>query len=246
MKRRRGLIVGAGCLLLAAGIAVPAWAKIDQATRLLEKSLSLHGSTGWILVPNAAVAESGEVVFGLHRSEASVNLDLFGVFEGGIHFDAAQLGSSFEAHKNLSGWEMVRTNVPAFAAETFQGQAKLKVLDQDWAELGLALGAEGQFPYVVAQRYFANFSKVTLLAGWGGGRFAKGFGGLSKDIMPGAAVMFEFDGQGVNAGLKMLLAHNLTLAIAIQDFNTIGEVESLGEVIGMHFLFGITYVERAW
>jgi hypothetical protein len=246
MPRRLGLIVGVGCVLLAAGMAVPARAKVDLATRLLEKNLSLHGSTGWVKVPNAGVAGSGEVCFGLRRAEASVNLSVFGLLEGGIHFEADRLGSRFEQYKNLSSWDRVRSNVPAFAAETFQGQAKLKLLDQDWAEVGLALGVEEQDPYVVAQRFFPNLSKVTVLAGWGRGRFAQGFGGLSKTITPGAEFMFEFDGRGVNAGLKMLLAHNLVLAIAIQDFNTIGEVRSLGEVIGTHFLFGITYVERAW
>ncbi len=246
MRRRRGLGWGLGCGLLAVAAAAPAWAKVDVATRLLEKTLAYHGTTGWIQVPNAGIAGSGEVVFGLRQAEASASLSVFGLLEGGIHFEADQLGERFEQYKDLSSWERARENVPAFAAETFRGQAKLKLLDQDWAEVGLAIGIDEQDPYVVAQRFFPDLSKVTVLAGWGRGRFAQGFGGLSKTLMPGAEFMFEVDGHGVNAGLKMLLSRNLALAIAIRDLNTIGEVNSLGEVIGAHFLFGISYVERAW
>lgn len=246
MWRRLGICLSLGGIIWAAATAGPAWAKVDKATRLLEKTLAYHGTTGWIQVPNAGIAESGEMVVGLRQADASASLSVFGILEGGIHFQGDQLSERFEQYKNLSSWERTRNNVPAFAAETFRGQAKLKILDQDWAEVGLAIGIDEQDPYVVAQRYFPDLSRVTVLAGWGRGRFAQGFGGLSKSIMPGAEFMFEFDGRGVNTGLKMLLSRNLALAIAIRDINTIGEVSSLGEVIGAHFLFGISYVERVW
>jgi hypothetical protein len=232
--------------LLLGGLVGPAGAKVDVATRLLDKSLADHGVPGWIEIPDAGVANSGEVSLGLRRTEASMNLSLLGLLEGGIYFDAGLLAQSFETYQNLSSWDRVRANVPSFSADVFRGQAKLKLLDQDWAGLGLAAGIEEQDPYVVAEKYFVELSRVTVVAGWGRGRFNQGFGGFSKAIMPGAEVIFEFDGTGINTGLKMLLARNLVLAIAIQDVNTLGEIKSLGDVIGNHFLFGITYVERAW
>jgi len=223
-----------------------AWAKVDTATRLLERSSSLHGPTGWINIPSANICDSGDLSAAIHRAEAKINLSLWGVIEGGLNFEADQLGARFEKYQNFSSWERLQTNVRAFAEETFRGQAKVKLLDQDWAGLGLAAGLEGQDRYLVVQHHFAGLSKVTMVAGWGTGRFANGFGGLSKAIMPGAEVMFEYDGDGFNAGVRMLLAKHLVFSLAIQNMNNIGEVNNLGEVIGQHLLFGITFVERIW
>jgi len=240
------LRISLAVVFAAGGLAGHAWAKVDTATRLLERSSSLHGPTGWINIPTAAVSGSGELTAAIHRGEAKVNLSLLGILEGGIYFQADRLGTRFEEYRNLSSWDLVKENVPAFVEEAFRGQVKLKLADQDWAGLGLAAGLEEQDYYVVAQRYLPGLSKVTLVAGWGTGRFAKGFGGLSKAIVPGADFIFEYDGEGINAGVRMLLAHNLVLTLAIKDMNTIGEVRNLGEVIGNHLLFGITFVEKAW
>lgn len=237
---------GLAFVWLACGITGQARAKVDTATRLLERSSSLHGPTGWINIPSADVCGSGELSAAIHRAEAKANLSLWGVLEAGIEFEADKLGDRFEKYRNLSSWDRIAENVPAFAGETFRGQAKIKLLDQDWAGIGLAAGIEEQNLYVAAQRFFPGLSKVTLVAGWGTGRFAKGFGGLSKAIVPGAEFMFEYDGSGFNAGVRMLLARNLVFSLAIQDMNTIGEVKNLGEVIGEHLLFGITFVDKAW
>jgi hypothetical protein len=110
--------------------------------------------------------------------------------------------------------------------------------------VSVAGGIERQDAYGVVQHYFGGTSRFTVLAGWGQGRFSKGFGGLSKAIMPGAEIILEYDGTGMNAGARMLLAQNVIFNLAIQNMNTIGEVQNLGEVIGLHLLFGITYVER--
>lgn len=232
--------------LLAGVPAARAWAKPDTATRLLQRASSLHGPTGWINIPSADVSASGDITAGIHRGEAKINLSLLGFFEGGIYFEADRLGHRFEQYRNLSSWDLCRDNLPAFVKESFRGQAKLRVLDPDWFGVGLAAGLEEQNRYVVAERYFPELSRVTVVAGWGTGRFAKGFGGLSKAIIPGSEFVLEYDGEGVNAGVRMLLSRNLILCLAIKDMNTIGEVQNLGEVIGQHFLFGITFVEKAW
>jgi hypothetical protein len=231
----------AGLLLIG---SAHAWAKVDEATQLLERACSLQGSTGWINLPSADITAHNHVSASIHRGDAKVNFGLLDIVEGGIYFPADQLGTRSEPYRNLSSWERIQTQIPEFVKETFSGQAKLKALDQDWAGLSLAGGIERRDYYVVAQRYFGGVSKVTLLGGWGTGRFTNGFGGLSKTIMPGAEIIFEYDGTGMNAGVRMLLAQNVVFNLAIQNLNTIGEVQNLGEVIGLHLLFGITYVEK--
>jgi hypothetical protein len=203
------------------------------------------GPTGWINIPSASLADSGTLDAAIHRGQAKVNLGLFDVMEAGIYFEADQLGTRFEPYRDLSSTERIGKEIPAFIKEAFRGQAKLQLLDQDWGLVSLAGGVEDQNYYGVVQRYFQR-SRVTLLAGWGTARFQKGFVGISKTIFSGAEVMFEYDGVGVNMGLRMLLAPNLILNLAGQNLNTVGEVKNLGEVIAQHFLFGITYVEKVW
>ncbi len=237
-------ILTVGCL--AQAWPAWSWAKIDEATRFLERSTSLHGPTGWINIPSADVAGNGELTAGIHRGDAKLNVGLLGILEAGIFFEADQLGTRFNNYRDLSSWERIKTNLPAFARDAFLGQAKVKLLDQDWAGVSLAGGVEAENRYLVVERYFAGLSRVTVLAGWGTGRFANGFGGLSKNIMPGAEIQLEYDGLGMSAGFRMLLAENLILNLALQDLNTIGEVQNLGQVIGQHLLFGITYVDHLW
>jgi len=220
--------------------------KVDPAARLLEQSTSLEGPAGWLNIPAPVVTGSGVLTASIHRAIGSLNISFLGVLEGGVYFETDRLSANFERYRNLSSWERIENNVPAFFRDAFRGHAKIKFLDQDWAELGLAAGIEENSYYIVAQRYFPGLSKVTVLAGWGTGRFARGFGGLNKTIAPGAEFIFEFDGLGLNAGLRMLLAENLVLSLAIQQIDTIGEVQNLGEVIGEHLLFGITYTEKIW
>jgi hypothetical protein len=243
LKWLAAVLAAGACLSCGAGSA---WAKIDEATRFLERAASLNGPTGWINLPDAAVPESGELAAGIHRGDAKLNLGLLGFLEAGVFFRADLLGTRFERYRDLSSWDRAKENLPAFFREAFVGQAKVKLLDQDWAGIGLAAGLEERNAYVVAQRYFSGLSRVTVLVGWGNGRFMNGFGGLSKSILPGAEVQLEYDGTGMNAGLRMLLARNLILNLALQNLNTVGEVKNLGEVIGEHLLFGITYVERLW
>jgi hypothetical protein len=238
--------IGLGACLLLGCMPPPAAAKVDSATRLLEKGCSLLGPTGWINLPTADVPASGDISAAIHRGEAKVNISLFGLLEGGIYFEADKLGMRFEKYRNLSSWELIKANVPAFLEEAFRGQAKLKLADQDWLGLGLAAGCEQENLYGVAERYFPELAKVTVVAGWGTGRFGKGFGGLSKAVAPGSEFILEYDGTGVNAGVRLLLARNLVFSLAILDLNSIGEVQNLGEVIGNHLLFGITFVERTW
>lgn len=238
-----GLVLAAWPGLLA---GAPVWAKVAESTRLLERSASLRGSTGWMNIPAAAVPTSGELALSIHRADASVNAGFLDILEVGAFFKVDQLGTNFAQYRDLSSWDRVQDNVPAFFRESFKGQAKLKLLDQDWAGVGLAAGLEEQDAYVVVQRYLPGLSRVTLVGGWGQGRFRKGFGGLNKTIQPGSELMFEYDGEGVNAGLRVLLAQHVIFTLAMQNLNTIGEVQNLGEVIGDHFMFGITYVERLW
>jgi|GEM_PF-4200351 len=239
----RTLITG---ILLTVCLLGTAWAKVDRATRYLERSVSLRGPTGWINIPSASIAESGKLSAGIHNGEAKLNIGLLDMLEGGVYFEADRLGARFEPYRDLSSMDRAKDHLSSFVKEAFTGQAKLKLLDQDWGFVSLAAGLEDKDYYVVAQRYFPNLSRVTLLAGWGNGRFEKGFVGLSKTIFSGAEIMFEHDGEGVNIGLRMLLAPNLIMNLAGKDLTTIGEVENLGEVIGQHLFFGITYVERVW
>ncbi len=233
------------CVLLLSAWTLPSSAaKLDEGTRLLEKSCSLHGLTGWINLPSASVPGENHLSAAIHRGDVKLNVGLWNFLEAGVYVEVDQLGARSEKYRYLSSWEKVQSQVPEFVKENFFGQAKLKLLDQDWAGVSLAGGIERQDTFVVAQRYFGGTSRVTLLGGWGTGRFAKGFGGLSKTIMPGAELTFEYDGQGMNTGIRMLLAQNVVFNLAIQDMNTVGEVQNLGEVIGKHLLFGITYLER--
>ncbi len=235
---------GVGVLVFCA--FKPAAAQLDEATYYLEQSSSLSGSTGWINIPSPAVPDNGKMTGGLHRGSAEFNLGLLNVMEVGLYFEADRLGKQFDRYKNLSTWEEVEKNVPAFVKEAFKGQAKIKLLDQDWGLINLAVGMEKQDYYIVGHRHFPELSNVTLLAGWGRGRFEKGFFGLSKTIFSGADLIFEFDGQGFNVGYRLLLGPNLIMNLAGQDLNTIGEVQNLGQVISNHLIFGITYVERIW
>ena len=229
-------------MLLA--VSGSARAEVDEATRLLAHSCSLQGPTGWINIPSADVAGDNQISAAIHRGDAKINAGLWDVVEGGIFLQADIVGPRFDEYRNLSNWDSVKTNVSGFVKDTFFGQAKIKLLDQDWAGIGLAGGVERQDGYVVAQRYFSGVSRVTVLAGWGNGRFSKGFGGFSKTIAPGAEVTFEYDGTGMNTGIRMLLAENVVFNLAIQQLDTIGEVQNLGEVISVHLLFGITYLEK--
>jgi hypothetical protein len=233
-------VLGLGLAAAPAGVC----AKMDEASALLERGCSLQGSTGWINVPSASVPGYYDLSAAIHRGDAKINLGLWDIFEGGIYFPADQLGQKFDQYRNLSSMERAENQVPAFIKASFYGQGKIKLFDQDWAGFSAAGGLERQDYYGVVQRYFGGTSRFTLLAGWGRGRFAKGFGGLSKAIMPGAEIILEYDGSGMNAGVRMLLAQNVVFNLAIQNLNTIGEVQNLGEVIGVHLLFGITYVER--
>jgi hypothetical protein len=244
MGARRLAGLGWMALSLWALAALPAWAKMDEATALLERACSLQGSTGWINVPSAGVPGYYDLSAAIHRGDAKINLGLWNIFEGGIYFPADKLGQNFDQYRDLSSWERVENQMPAFVKESFYGQGKVKVLDQDWAGISAAGGIEHQDVYGVVQRYVGGTSRFTVLAGWGNGRFTKGFGGISKAIMPGAEIILEYDGMGMNAGVRMLLAQNVIFNLAIQDMNSIGEVQNLGEVIGLHLLFGITYVER--
>ncbi len=232
--------------ILCVGICNSAWGEIEKSTRYLNRSASLLGPTGWINIPSAEVAEAGHFNAALHRGEAKLNLGMLDIVEGGIYFRADLLGDQFRPYRNLSSWKHVEENIPAFLRDAFRGQGKIKILDQNWAGISLAGGIEGDNTYLVIQRYISGLSRMMLLAGWGTGRFEKGFGGLSKTLFPGAELIFEVDGIGINVGLRMLLASNLILDLAVQNINAIGEVQNLGKIIGDHFLFGVTYVEELW
>jgi hypothetical protein len=232
-------------LLICLGVK-SGWGKVDRATRYLELSTSLVGPTGWINIPSTSVPGSGQLSAGIHANKAKVNIGLFGVLEGGFFFDGSLLGQQFEPYRNLSSWQHVERNIPGFIRDAFRGQGKVKFLDQDWAGVSMAAGLEGEDAYVVVQRFSPDLSRVNIVAGWGEGRFSRGFGGLAKSLFPGAELMFEFDGYGVNLGMRLLLAPNLILTFAGRSLDTIGEVNNLGLVISKHLLFGITYVEQLW
>lgn len=224
----------------------PGFSLIDEGTQYLEQSVSLLGPTGWINIPSASVADHLKMAAGIHRGFAKLNFGLFGVVEAGFLFEADQLGKQFKAYQDLSTLEAVGKNAPAFIKDAFKGQGKLKLLDQEWAQVNLSVGLERQDYYVVAHRHIARLSNVTLLAGWGTGRFEKGFFGLSKTIFSGAELIFEYDGEGINVGYRLLLGPNLIMSLAGKELNNIGQVQNLGEVISNHLIFGITYVEKLW
>ncbi len=232
--------------LLVFGVYRSASGEIGKSTRYLNRSASLRGPTGWINIPSAEVAEDGHFNAAIHRGEAKLNLGILDILEGGIYFRADLMGDQFRPYRNLSSWEHAEENIPAFLRDAFRGQGKIKFLDQNWAGISLAGGIEGDNTYIVIQRYILGLSQMMLLAGWGTGRFEKGFGGLSKTLFAGAELIFEVDGIGINVGLRMLLASNLILDLAVQNINAIGEVSNLGEIMGEHFLFGVTYVEEIW
>jgi hypothetical protein len=98
----------------------------------------------------------------------------------------------------------------------------------------------------VVQRYFSTLGQIMAVAGYGNGRFNHGFGGISKTIFPGADFLVEYDGRGINFGGRILLAKHLVFLLAIQDARGITEVSSLGDIIGRHLLFGVSYRERLW
>ncbi|MCD4813343.1 hypothetical protein K8S19_06590 [bacterium] len=238
-------LAGIGALLSLFAVS-QAWAKVDLATRYLERGTSLAGPTGWVNIPSASVPGSGNLSAGIHLNRAKINIGLFDFIEAGLFFNADELAAAFEPYRNLSRWDLVEKNVPAFLKDAFRGQAKLKLLDQDWAAIGLAVGVEEQDYYCTVQRFFTGLSNVTLLVGWGTGRFEKGYFGLGKTLFPGSEMIFEYDATGINIGIRMLLASNLVLSIAGRNLDTIGEVQNLGEVISDHLIFGITYVEKLW
>ncbi len=233
-------------VILILGMGSSVWGEIEKSTWYLNRSASILGPTGWINIPSAEVAEAGHFNAGLHRGEAKLNLGILDILEGGIYFRPDLLGDQFRPYRDLSSWEHAEENIPAFLRDAFRGQGKIRILDQNWAGISLAGGIEGDNAYLVIQRYISGLSRMMLLAGWGTGRFEKGFGGLSKTLFPGAELIFEVDGIGINVGLRMLLASNLILDLAVQNINAIGEVRNLGEIIGEHFLFGVTYVEEIW
>ncbi len=239
----RNYSLGIFLLLFFAG---PVWAQIDEATRFLEKSASLMGPAGWINMPAAAMPDAGYMSAGIHSNYAKLSFGLWDFIEAGIYFEADKLGERFKPYRDLSSWEKAGENIPAFVRDAFRGHAKLKALDQDWAGVGLAAGIEEQNYYVVAQRYLVSLSQVTLSAGWGTGRFKDGFAGLSKSVFSGAEVIFEYDGRGINIGMRVLLAPNLILSFAGKNLGRIGEVQNLGDVISEHMVFGVTYLERMW
>lgn len=219
---------------------------VDEGTAYLERSTSLKGPTGWINIPNASVAEHMTMSAGLHLGFAKINIGLFNHIEFGLQFEADRLGKQFKDYQDLSSWEAVEKNLPAFVKKAFKGNAKIKFLDQSWGLVNLSAGVEEQDYYIVAHRHFENLSKVTLLAGWGTGRFEKSFIGLNKTIFSGAELIFEYDGDGINIGYRLLLGPNLIMNLAGKELNNIGQVQNLGEVISNHLIFGITYVEELW
>ncbi|MEW6516585.1 MAG: hypothetical protein AB1439_06770 [candidate division FCPU426 bacterium] len=239
-------MAGWGIILLISIAVESAWGKVDQATRYLERSASLTGPTGWINIPSASVPGSGQLSAGIHLNKAKVNFGLWEVLEGGFFFDADRLGEQFEPYRNLSRWDLAEKNVPGFIREAFRGQGKIKLIDQDWGGVSLAAGVEEQDGYVVMQRFFPGLSRVSMVAGWGEGRFSQGFAGLGKTLFPGAELLFEYDGRGINMGMRLLLAPNLIMTYAGRNLDTVGEVKNLGQVISQHLSFGITYVEQLW
>lgn len=224
----------------------PCLGKIDEGMKYLEQSVSFFGSTGWINIPSASVSDHLKLTAGIHRGFAKLNIGLFGLVEAGILFEADRLGKQFRPYQNLSSWEAIEKNGPAFIREAFKGQGKLKLLDQHWAMINLSLGREQQHNYVVVHRHLGGLSDTTLLAGWGEGRFEKGFFGISKMIFSGAEMIFEYDGDGFNVGYRLLLGPNLILSLAGKELDTIWQVQNLGEVISRHLIFGVTYVEQLW
>ncbi|MCK5242513.1 hypothetical protein KAR34_08680 [bacterium] len=242
-----GVVIISGVLLfLTVATHASAKGEVDQATRYLERSTSLNGPTGWINIPSAALPGNGELSAGIHLNRAKINIGLIGLVEAGLFFNADQLGEKFRPYQNLSTWNLIEKNLTAFIREAFRGHAKLKVLDQEWGVIGLSAGIEERDYYLVVQRFMPELSCVTFLAGWGTGRFEKGFFGLAKTMFSGAEVLFEYDGKGINLGLRLLLAPNLILSLAGRNLDTVGEVRNLGEVISDHLMFGITYVESIW
>lgn len=227
-------------------LAAPAWGRVDRSTRYLGRSASILGPTGWINIPSAYILSNGEMAAAIHSGQAKFNFGLLDMLEAGIYFSADTLGQQFEPYRNLSSWEQVQANVPPFLNGAFRGQVKVRLLDEDWAGVSFAVGREQGSNYLVAQKYLSALSRVNLVGGWGQGRFQRGFIGLGKTITSGAELMFEYDGEGVNVGLRLLLGANLVFSFAGMQLNTIGEVEHLSEVIRNHMIWGVTYVERLW
>ena len=120
LRRACAGLMGLGLLLSSAVPAV--WAKMDEASALLERGCSLQGSTGWINLPSASVPGQHDLSAAIHRGDAKINIGLLDIFEGGIYFPADKLGTRFDQYRNLSSWERVDAQVPEFIKNSFYGQ----------------------------------------------------------------------------------------------------------------------------
>lgn len=178
---------------------------------------TIYGTTGLINIPSASVAPSGSISFGYDwfkgRSNVSVNLGAFPGVEAG-------LASQFTNNGNH-----------------FSGNVKVNLLeegDHPAVSVGLRAASERLDFYLVSSMQIGA-PGVRAHLGFGSGRYNSGFAGISAVLnpvsvssgssqvaVPVTTMIIEYDGNGLNTGVKMRFDQKLEGRVVISDFKSLG------------------------
>jgi hypothetical protein len=265
------LVKGFLCLLLLGGAA--ARAEEDWFDPAYLQGHTIANGTGFIAVPAAQVLEGNALSGSIHRYQLKIGYGLWDLAEFGLSDDLNQDTSIQSILDNLhlhGRLQFLKQDVESALAVL--ARKALALPESSFEQFDLSAGVENlgfeapgwgrgiafhafqdpdpggpgpQVYYLVAGRTVPYLPSMMATLGWAwAGGIRQGlFGNLSKILFPGMLAEAEYDGQGTNVGVRMLLSSQIKLDLALYHTQDVDFNQYFGRFLERNSVFGVSYTE---
>ena len=229
-------------IIIAVTVSTAAFAQTVDVNHFL-LGPSINGESGFISNPAAYVLPHMSFNVALHRFTFKSNIGLFDIVETGL---------SFYFSNTTDLWQILQGGGVNLKAKLLKEEdyfvsiaAGIEKMPFNWSS---AEEREDFKTYLVFSKKIddMNFSlgvKKSLIVEDLDFLVWNFMADVSKVIGDMALVIFEYDTDQFNAGLKISLNYNISVEIFIVDLEQLGDSGDLGVFLEEHFIFGISYLQ---
>ncbi|PKL92402.1 MAG: hypothetical protein CVV21_03580 [Candidatus Goldiibacteriota bacterium HGW-Goldbacteria-1] len=208
---------------------------------------SVSGESGFIYNPSAYSLGYGNLSAGIHQFMFKLNYGFIDILEAGFTFDYGETSDFVQALKNIDLNLKVRPfneeehyvtaafgieNMPVNLLEGFGDRMSIYAVASrklfDWGfnlSVGFKNNIRGNELKPLEWNFFADAAKV-----------------INDTVM----VIAEYEDGNLNAGVKISISYNLNVEAYVERLNRTGDLKSFGEFLQEHFIFGITFIQKAY